>query len=199
MSPLLATSSGREARREIPVVLSGAMVRAILAGTKTEMRTPLKPFQIPKRSLDDVTDAGMAWSATTQVHSQTGIKVFAHSEEACVQELAISGCSPYGRPGQRLWVRETINMPRWASRLQLDVTSITVQRLHAMTDADCIAEGCKGGHNAIPRYIYNATPWEHFRHVWEVKGRKWADNPWVWVVSFRRVENDLHEAASHAQ
>lgn len=86
----------------------------------------------------------------------------------------------------------SIHMPRWASRIKLEITGVRVERLNSMTERDAIAEGCIGGHNSIPGYHYSATPHEHFHHVWQsIYGAdSWVANPWVWVVEFRRTEGD---------
>jgi len=85
--------------------------------------------------------------------------------------------------------RPSIHMPRWACRLVLEIVSVRVERLQDISDAECIAEGCPGGHGAIPGYGYNATPYEHYRWLWEsINGAgSWAANPWVWCITFRRV------------
>lgn len=84
----------------------------------------------------------------------------------------------------------SIHMPRWASRITLEITGVRVERLNSMTERDAIAEGCMGGHNSIPGYHYSATPHEHFHHVWQsIYGAdSWQANPWVWVIEFKRVE-----------
>lgn len=94
--------------------------------------------------------------------------------------------SPEGR--YRKW-RSPIHMFRSASRITLEIVAVGVDRLQAISTEDAIAEGTRGGHGAIRGYPYNATPQEHFQHVWEeINGPgSWAVNPWVWVIEFRRV------------
>ncbi|WP_413466858.1 hypothetical protein [Pantoea agglomerans] len=84
----------------------------------------------------------------------------------------------------------SIHMPRWASRITLEITCVRVERLNSMTEKDALAEGCLGGHDSIPGYQYSATPHEHFHHVWQsIYGAdSWQANPWVWVIEFKRVE-----------
>ena len=84
----------------------------------------------------------------------------------------------------------SIHMPRWASRITLEITSVRVERLNSMTESDALAEGCNGGRDSIPGYMYSATPHEHFHHVWQsIYGKEsWQANPWVWVIEFKRVE-----------
>lgn len=86
--------------------------------------------------------------------------------------------------------RPSIHMPRWASRITLEITGVRVERLNSMTEKDALAEGCLGGHDSIPGYQYSATPHEHFHHVWQsIYGPdSWQANPWVWVIEFKRVE-----------
>ena len=88
--------------------------------------------------------------------------------------------------------KPSIFMPRWASRIHLEITEVRVQRLNDISDDDAIAEGCPGGHAAIPGYGYSATPLEHFRWVWEsINGEgSWNENPWVWCINFKVIEGD---------
>ena len=96
------------------------------------------------------------------------------------------------RARDRRW-RPSIHMPRWACRILLKVASVRVERLHDISAADCIAEGTPGGHGAIPGYAYNATPQEHYRHIWtEINGAaSWDANPWVWVVEFNPQAKEI--------
>jgi hypothetical protein len=82
-------------------------------------------------------------------------------------------------------------MRRIHSRITLEIVSVRVERLQAITEADCIAEGATGGHASIPVYNYAATPREHYAHIWEsINGTgSWDLNPWVWVIEFKRVLN----------
>lgn len=79
------------------------------------------------------------------------------------------------RQRDRGW-RPSIHMPRWASRLTLTVTEIRVERLQAISEEDAREEGCSGR--------------QQFLDLWDTDGIKsrrgcsWADDPWVWVVSF---------------
>jgi hypothetical protein len=84
--------------------------------------------------------------------------------------------------------RRAFHMPKWASRVTLEITSVRVERLQDISEADAIAEGCAGGHGAISDYGYHATPCEHYHWLWDsINGGSWAANPWVWIVAFRRI------------
>ena len=195
--------------RERPVLFSGAMVRAILAGTKTQTRRVIAPVQPREDGL---------WPAGRD---------------------PVPDC-PFGRAGDTLWVRETwgplaggvtyratantespdgnrwrpsIHMPRWASRLSLEIVSVRVERLQAITGEDAAAEGitiklgAAPGTFAIPvsdpgftqalppgpltTLTESAVARAWFASLWDsINGARspWDANPWVWVVSFRRVE-----------
>ena len=88
--------------------------------------------------------------------------------------------------------KPSIHMPRWASRITLEVTGVRVERLQDISDADAQAEGIGefiGGWACLtddaPQQAGN-TPKEGYRHLWErINGPgSWDANPWVWVVEF---------------
>jgi hypothetical protein len=205
--------------KERPMLFNAPMAGAILAGQKTVTRRAVAP------------QPGSLYVSFGTLQNDPHHGFGFHDGESFWK-------SPYGQPGDRLWVRETwqlhekftdncvvvyraserkswtefhrrfpvalsrgisekpfqygwrpsIHMPRWACRTLLEITAVRVERLHDMKAADCIAEGCAGGHDSIPDYDYSATPGEHFRHVWESTGGDYFANPWVWVIEFKRVE-----------
>lgn len=104
-------------------------------------------------------------------------------------------------------------MPRWASRITLEVTGIRVERLQDISEEDAIAEGLSGitkdgklikygipDQDGLPGTDNTGWPWrdwqkdprDAYRRLWEsINGRgSWDANPWVWVVEFKRVEGD---------
>jgi len=76
------------------------MVRAIVEGRKTVTRRPVKEWQQPSRQEDGT------WFATAQRHQRWGFGVSGADAASCAAELVSSGVCPYGRRGDRLWVRE---------------------------------------------------------------------------------------------
>ncbi|WP_425272602.1 hypothetical protein [Pseudomonas sichuanensis] len=87
--------------KERPILFSGPMVRAILDDRKTVTRRPLKAWQQPSQQEDGT------WFATAQRHPRWGFGVSGADAPSCAAELESCGVCPYGRPGDRLWVRET--------------------------------------------------------------------------------------------
>ena len=190
--------------KERPIIFSGPMVRSILDGRKTQTRRIIKPQP--------------AWVYGDTVPVKT----------ADADPKGAIRC-PYGKPGDRLWVRETfrifcnvhdggfpedhfpcecrkvdayratiehpemvdwrspIHMPRWASRILLEVVSVRVERLQDISEADALAEG-GWEYKACPRH---KDPRGSYRDLWESihgNAQSWQANPWVWVVEFKRVE-----------
>lgn len=98
--------------------------------------------------------------------------------------------------------RVSIHMPRWASRILLEIVSVRMEQLHDLSETDAIAEGIE----QMPCEVPNTRLWRNyrpengwtprvcipqnsFRSLWEsINGvESWADNLWVWVVEFKRV------------
>lgn len=92
--------------------------------------------------------------------------------------------------------RPAIHMPRWASRLTLEVVSVRVERVQDISEDDAVAEG----------FLPKTIPWNHngrivqmdigsprvvFSQNWDFnaeRGYAWESNPWVWVIEFKKVE-----------
>lgn len=224
--------------RERPILFSSPMVRAILAGTKTQTRRVVKPPR--NRPAFVLLDHGNGWWPY-QSDDDDG------ESALCDDGMEHPYTCPYGRPGDRLWVRETfaaaiysdgmrfveykadrslsdfdgydnpaggrwrpsIHMPRWASRITLEITDVRVERLQDISEADAVAEGvrrgdCKlhdlgdgvamfldeSGWFAPERYTRHNAPRHAFREAWEtINGpESWVANPWLWVIEFKKLE-----------
>jgi hypothetical protein len=191
--------------REKPILFSGPMVKAILEGRKTQTRRVIKP----QPDYFEVMGQPISWD-----------------------KGALN--PPYGKIGDRLWVRETfanlpylhplphhkisyradgeiqmfgsekwkpsIFMPRWASRITLEVTGVRVERLQDISEEDAIAEGAPVedfyGEWLVPDPMPQ-KPSQWYRDLWDkINAKKcpWSSNPWVWVISFKRLEPVLAES-----
>lgn len=89
------------------------------------------------------------------------------------------------RPKEINW-RPSIHMPRWASRITLEITEVRLERLQDIGDEDCLAEGIYPTSTGL----YPGSPRAAYQKLWEqINGPgSWEANPWVWAVSFKRVE-----------
>lgn len=198
--------------KERPIIFSGHMVRAVLAGTKVQTRRIVK-----LRDLGPSEAAGFKWDYRDKHGLWNSIS----------HEDLLAKC-PYGKPGDRLWVKETwqslpclkcdegregarctctdppvfradrnlvtgkepilyeamrwrpsIYMPRWASRITLEVSGVRVERLQDISEEDAAAEGIRRVCNRLG-----------FMDLWDSinarrSGCSWEANPLVWRVEFR--------------
>lgn len=90
--------------------------------------------------------------------------------------------------------RPSIHMPRWASRIMLEITDARVELLNSISDDDARAEGVAWSDGA-PNEIFLPTQLvieakDEFTRLWKsIYGEdSWRSNPWVWVIEFKRVE-----------
>jgi hypothetical protein len=190
------------------------MVRAILDGRKTQTRRVVKPQ--PKH-IEWFEHQG-GWCAKVRESPGT-------PDEPAYEMVRC----PYGVPGDRLWVRETwygpglyglrfradnehnkppharwkpsIHMPRWASRITLEVTGVRVERVREIRPTDVIWEGVEpeeipgyiGFDGGQPPELDEAGTIAKFRDLWDSinakRGFGWDENPWVWVVEFKSTSD----------
>ncbi|SXC31092.1 morphogenetic protein [Klebsiella pneumoniae] len=81
--------------------------------------------------------------------------------------------------------RPSIHMPRWASRILLEITDVRVERLKSISDRDALREGCNAADMKSGDCVADV-----FARLWaSIYGSdSWNANPWVWVIEFKRVE-----------
>jgi hypothetical protein len=219
--------------RERPILFSSPMVRALLGGSKTQTRRVVKP----EGAHDLFQFRGT--TAAAGADEPTGEWGWCGSPRVVTRHIRC----PYGKPGDRLWVRETsaaielpdgldgvrysadetfqpientseaadrwlqmnhyagkrsakvpaIHMPRWASRIMLEVTGVRVERLQDISASDALAEGIVETHGGfgLPagEYYHAADPRESYWSLFESINDPGsvAANPWLWVMEFRRL------------
>jgi hypothetical protein len=83
-------------------------------------------------------------------------------------------------------LRASMHMPRWASRILLEIADVRVERVQDITYADLLAEGCPSeSPGASPEdYAWYRTLWDSMNAK---RGYSWDSNPWVWCIEFRRI------------
>lgn len=177
-----------------PILFSAPMVRAILAGTKTQTRRVVKPG-----TPDDWNSCPYGGPNTRlwvrETHMDLGACYLYRADASAEQERALVA------PGQR-W-RPSIHMPRAASRITLEVADVRVERLQDISEADAVAEGVPN-QTRLTGYSKDggcqwgpAEPVAEYCSLWEqINGPgSWDANPLVWVVKFRRIEQTTGGAA----
>jgi hypothetical protein len=84
--------------------------------------------------------------------------------------------------------KPSIFMPRWASRITLEIVSVRVERLQDITEEDAKAEGVKGA--LVSEDGVHCCFKIDYMKLWEeINGAEsWDANPWVWVIEFKRLE-----------
>lgn len=137
-------------------------------------------------------------------YGQPGDRLWVRESFALVNPL--SGCDKNCRPDHDHGVRyaatwtkshstewkPSIHIPRWASRINLEITGVRVERLQEISEADAMSEGIQLLNG---RYTFNGGLWEErtardaFKALWhKINGEvSWFANPWVWVVEFRSL------------
>jgi hypothetical protein len=204
--------------KEKPILFSGPMVRSILEGKKTQTRRIIKT-KIPIMdgwkfhtcvSSTCKEDEGKHRFCDNSVCMEIGKNTTEYFKSKYYQ-------------GDRLWIRETFSiyrhptnpvvhyradcgeddktlkwkpsifMPRWASRINLEVTWVRVERLQDISEEDAKAEGVIERHDVFHEYYKSQVDNVYRRGyavLWEsINGAEsWKQNPWVWVVEFKVVK-----------
>jgi hypothetical protein len=213
--------------KERPILFSAPMVRAILAGSKSQTRRIVKPQPWASCCIEEGGKAEPPFVYSALSGAGPGYDV---------HETRTPCRCPYGAPGAKLWVRETwavshvvdhlkpreipqcagmvyysatenigglmkrasMFMPRWASRITLEVTDVRVERLQDISAKDILAEGSVErthdyafGNNPLSRF--DGKVYLDLRSLWaagweSISGPgSWDANPFVWVVEFKRI------------
>ena len=198
-----------------PILFSGPMVRAILEGRKTQTRRIIKdatgsfwdhrawkPEVVNGAithwvSLDSMNEGHIFGAGAPQrvcPYGKPGDQLWVR--ESCYVQAAPSEGStgfilykatdpdaPVGR-----WT-PSIHMPRWASRINLEVVSVRVERLNDITEEDAIAEGVPLDYVGKNGLTCTCKQYKcRYVHLWiDINGPgSWDANPWVWVVTFNK-------------
>ncbi|HIH9726466.1 hypothetical protein [Klebsiella pneumoniae] len=195
------------------MIFNAEMVRAILDGRKTQTRRPIKWKQTRFTEIGEREDGSKwPWSEDAEhacdfwhpcpfgavgdriwvreafrVHSRAtdvATLVYKASERNSWTEqtrrVPVAVCNKPATPEK--WT-PSLHMPRWASRILLEITGVRVERLRSMSQDDARAEGVIAASGPMEAGLA-------FRELWDsIYGEEsWKANPWVWVIEFKRVE-----------
>jgi hypothetical protein len=216
----------KEQPKERPIIFGAESIRSILEGRKTQTRRVVK-----------LTKWVVEHDTIIQCEEEAIRIVQQAREDGAILRDSFLRC-PFGTPGDYLWVREgffaesremifyrathtqyendpdsgwksPIFMPRWASRITLEITGVRVERLQEISEQDARAEGAEPdfdpegskpatcvspedvkwlGTSDLEQISFNRR--HGYRIAWDrLNGKKhpWKQNPWAWVILFRRV------------
>lgn len=195
-----------------PILFSAPMIQALLKGQKTQTRRIIKldnnsyysKGQVSINVLmeqntvaEDFCPYGkigdLLWVRENFSYHRPYVSDYLPIDRG--QEIANADigvhCWADGNPEYGDWgrIRPSIHMPRWASRLTLEIGNIRIEKLQSISESDALAEGCKG-------YIYHGLPrspnpaysnQDIFYLLWKsINGlESWEKNPYVWVIEFK--------------
>lgn len=179
--------------KERPILFCSVMVRALLEDRKTQTRRVVKSAPVPWNP--ELT----AWEMTRCPYGQPGDRLWVREAWRTVEGAAELMTPRELNPAYRFWyesdaphqpgfgrLRQSIHMPRCASRITLEIIAVRVERLQEISGSDCLAEGIDAAN--APDYVLGYH--EAYRDIFEsINGPgSWSKNPWVWVVEFRRLK-----------
>lgn len=171
--------------KERPIIFSGEMVRAILDGRKTQTRRAVKMrdgaqeysvYDFRRDCCPYGQPGDHLWVRETWLEWTEG-----GCKETCMYKADDDPRAQNFGP----W-KSSLFMPRWASRITLEITKVRVERLQDISEEDAKAEG------VVCQEVKNSV--EAFKELWDSlrakKGNGWETNPWIWVIEFERVTDN---------
>ncbi|MCG2572014.1 hypothetical protein LVY74_00375 [Acinetobacter sp. ME22] len=192
--------------KEHPVSLKSWEVNAILAGRKTQLRrvlTPQPEMVVDAGKHSTYSYRGSLYALNMYKDNSNILEKFPYGEKgthlwvreswsthACFDDIPTQNLESSSihywadGPCQTGEKRPLILMPRWASRILLEITNLRIERLNDISEADAIAEGMEADDEYCAEENFSMQ-WTKL-NGWSWKG--WNANPWVWVIDFCVVE-----------
>ncbi|MCR6026809.1 hypothetical protein HLI26_07415 [Salmonella enterica subsp. enterica] len=197
--------------KERGMIFNAEMVRAILDGRKTQTRRIVKSDCMDIGEKDDGTlwpwrehDNGgdywypcpfgavgdRIWVRETFATLEPGSYEPVKPQHGYCQDLRYAATDRLAKSGSDIrgykWI-PSLHMPRWASRITLEITGVRVERIASISTESARAEGYPAERAADGGVI---DPWLWFRDLWDgiYPEQSFKVNPWVWVIEFKRIE-----------
>lgn len=212
--------------KERPITMLGSSVRGTMAGSKDQTRRICKQADM----LMGMRPGAPDWADAVYPARESGWIAWKglfppgpRLEEETKFHYKDGFQCPYGRPGDRLWVRETwidnwgagviyradydpdsfeygakgwkspYRMFRKDSRLLLEITAIRVEQVQDISLEDCLSEGITVDMETHAGQYWREEAIAKYAALWDsinAKRAPWSSNPWVWVISYQRIEPD---------
>jgi hypothetical protein len=189
--------------KERPIPFKGDMVRAILEGRKTMTRRPVEPqpeAQLGKLENSDLWTYTLCDREWKCPYGQPGDRLWCKEtwfpflmdkpEEGYLHCAQYRATYRGKLPADTHW-KPSIHMPRWASRITLEVVNVRVERLREIGLDDIAIEGFRRVvYPQLDGSDFVEPPRDTFRRYWDSLYTKkpeyqWQANPWVWVIEFK--------------
>lgn len=187
-----------------PISFNKEMTQALLEGRKTQTRRPIKFEPHPDSPYHTIEEGKLI--AAKSPYGRIGDLVWVREpfktslvgDFPYIDYQANLGIDPYLKdsrpfPEEIQWEEfekyeqrdyfSPSEMPQWASRITLKITSIRVERVQDITEEDAKAEGCFSFISRGPKYHHH-TYVNDFKMLWNEIYNNWDENPWVWVYGF---------------
>ncbi len=183
--------------KERPIIFSSEMVKAILCGNKTQTRRVIKP---QPKGVMRIWMFLRVWQFIKCPYGQVGDKLWVR--ETWIVDAQSDEMKPSDIPtDSEVWYKtspplpDSFNkwrsgrfMPRWASRITLEIIGIRVERVQEISYEDILAEGIKDLGEGRSIYKPDYLVEDEFIELWDSinaqHGYSWESNPWVWVIEF---------------
>lgn len=210
--------------KDRPIIFNAEMVRAILDGRKTQTRRIIKldherGMQNPvvRGKKGEVSYVGCRLASSLCPFGQPGdrlwvretFRVMGRATDVARLMYKASECNSFTESTRTVPIDQcnkqssynwtpSIHMPRWASRITLEITGARVERLQDISDVEAMREGIQNLTTAshagfgIPGVVNAQHPTRAFQLLWEsIYGAdSWQANPWVWVVEFKVIDDE---------
>lgn len=218
------TQTQGTAVKERPILFSGEMVRAILDGRKTQTRRVI--INVERDNTMRIRRTGLVTHVIDSINHNlchygvVGDRLWVRetwmADGAEIRETMMARgviepdilyrCNPQDakQVGNMFKWKPSIHMPRWASRIDLEITDVRVQRLQDISLDDVREEGIPENYGERGEMVRIRFPrlepheWDNMRYdeqwgmCWDSinakRGHGWDTNPWVWAISFKRVK-----------
>jgi hypothetical protein len=224
-----------------PILMSAPMIRALIVGTKRQTRRILKnpeyygcptgdcphwqqaECNVAMQALAGECPYGkpsdLLWvRERAWIPREASLQELREGADTWIPDYYADGITDIDSEQYRDWgwkSTPSIHMPRWASRLTLELTDVRVQRLNKMNEHDCIEEGinyrcpsCGYTHRDAANLMDHSLcktkmppPHEFYKEIWEgINGQgSWEKNPWVWVLTFKVHKQNVDTVLKHKE